>query len=169
MFLNMPSRLKSYNRPSQSAGIHRLNVGFIVQLQRHVWFCDPMDCNTPYFPVLHYLPEFSQTHVYWVGDAIQLSHPLLSLSPPTFNLSQHQGLFQWVSLHQVAKVSASASVLPMNTQDCSLLGWTGWISLQSKWLSRVFSNTAVQKHQFFGTQLSSQYNSHINTWPLGKP
>ena len=66
-------------------------------------------------------------------------------------------------------VSASASVLPMNTQDWSPLGWTGWISLQSKGLSRVFSNTTVQKHQFFSTRLSSQSNSHIYTWPLEKP
>ena len=65
-------------------------------------------------------------------------------------------------------VSASASVLPMNTQDWSL-GWTGWIFLQSKGLSRVFSNTTVQKHQFFGTQLPSQSNSHIHKWPLEKP
>ena len=66
-------------------------------------------------------------------------------------------------------VSASASVLPMNTQDWSLLGWTGWISLQSKELSRVFFNTTVQKHQFFSAQLSLQSNSHIHTWPLEKP
>ena len=66
-------------------------------------------------------------------------------------------------------VSASASVLPMNTQNWSPLEWIGWISLQSKWLSRVFSNTTVQKHQSFGTQLSSQSNSHIHTWPLEKP
>ena len=66
-------------------------------------------------------------------------------------------------------VSASASVLPMNTQDWSPLGWIGWIPLQSKGLSRVFSNTTVQKHQFFGAQLSSQSNSHIHTWPLEKP
>ena len=66
-------------------------------------------------------------------------------------------------------VSASTSVLPMNTQDWSPLGWTGWISLQSKGFSRVFSNTIVHKHQFFGTQLSSQSNSHIHTWPLEKP
>jgi len=66
-------------------------------------------------------------------------------------------------------VSASASVLPMNIQDWSPLGWTGWISLQSKGLSRVFSNTTVQKHQFFGVQLSSQSNSHIHTWLLEKP
>ena len=65
-------------------------------------------------------------------------------------------------------VSASTSVLPMNTQDWSPLGWTCWISLQSKGHSRVFSNTTVQNHQFFGSQLSSQSNSHIHTWPLGK-
>ena len=67
--------------------------------------CDSVDCNTPDFPVLHHLPEFAQTHVHQVSDAIQPSHPLSSPSPPAFNLSQHQGLFQWVSsLHQVAKV-----------------------------------------------------------------
>ena len=86
--------------------------------------------------------------LHWVCDAIQPSHPLLSPSPPAFNLSQPQGLFKWVSFsHQVAKVlgvSASASVLPMNIQDWFPLGWTGWISLLSKGVSRVFSNTTVQ-------------------------
>ena len=82
----------------------------------------------------------------------------------SFQMSQ---LFAWDG--QSIGVSASASVLPMNTQDWSLLGWTGWISLQSKGLSRVFFNTEVQKHQFFGTQLSSQSNSHIHMWPLEKP
>ena len=81
----------------------------------------------------------------------------------SFPMSQ---LFTWGG--QSTRVSASASILPMNTQDWSL-GWTGWISLQSKGLSRVFSNTTVQKHQFFGTQLSSQSSSHIHTWPLEKP
>ena len=67
--------------------------------------CDPMDCSRPGFPVHHQLPELAQTHVHRVGDAIQSSHPLSSPSPPAFNLSQHQGLFQWVcSSHQVAKV-----------------------------------------------------------------
>ena len=66
--------------------------------------CDPMDCSTPVFPILHYLPEFAQTHVHWIDDAIQPSHPLLSPSP-AFSVAQHQGLFQWVgSWHQVAKV-----------------------------------------------------------------
>ena len=68
-------------------------------------FCDPMDYSLPGFPVLHYLPELTQTHVHWVGDAIQLSHLLLLPFPPAFNLSHDQGLFQWItSLHQVAKV-----------------------------------------------------------------
>ena len=67
--------------------------------------CDPIDCSTPGLPVHHQLPEFIQTHVHWVGDAIEPSHPLSSPSHPTFNLSQHHGLFKWVSsLHQVAKV-----------------------------------------------------------------
>ena len=94
--------------------------------------------------------------LHWVGDAIQPSHPLSSLSPPSFNLSQHQGLFKWVftSGGQSFGVLASASVLPMNIQNWLPLGWTCWISLQSKGLSRVFSNTTVQKHQFFGAQLS---------------
>ena len=130
--------------------------------------CNPMDCSMPGFPVHHCLLAFASlsitnsqsllTHVHRVSDVIQLSHPLLSPSPPAFNLSQHQGLFKSISsLHQVAKcigVSASASVLPMNIQNWFPLGWTGWISLQSKGLSRVFSSTTVQKHQFFGAQLS---------------
>ena len=82
----------------------------------------------------------------------------------SFPMSQ---LFAWGG--QSTGVSASASVLPMNTQDWSPLEWTGWISLQSKGLSRVFSNTTVQKHQFFSAQLSSQSNCHIHTWPLEKP
>ena len=134
---------------------------------------DPMNRSTPGLPVHHQLLKFTQNHVHQVGDAIQPSHPLLSPSSPAPNPSQHQGLFQWVnSLHNVAKVlefSVLASVLPMNTQDWSPFEWTGWISLQSKGLSRVFSNTTVQKNQFFGAQLSSQSNSHIHTWLLEKP
>ena len=87
-----------------------------------------------------------------------------SLPHQSFPVSQ---LFTWGG--QSTGVSASASFLPMNTQDWSPLEWTGWISLQSKGLSRVFSNTTVQKHQFFGAQLSSQSNSHIHTWLLEKP
>ena len=94
---------------------------------------DPMDC-TPGFPVLHYLLEFAQTHVHWVKDEVQPSHPLLSLSPPAFNLSQHQGLFLRVdsaSGGQIIGISASASILPMNIQGWFPLGLTGLISLLS--------------------------------------
>ena len=97
-----------------------------------------------------------------------LSHPLLLLppTPPSMRAFSNDQLFAWGG--QSTGVSALASVLPKNTQGWSL-EWTGWISLQSKGLSRVFSNTTVQKHQFFGAQLSSQSNSYIHTWPQEKP
>ena len=106
----------------------------------------------------------------------QWCHPAISSSVVPFSCPQSfpasgsfpmSQLFTWDG--QSTGVSASASVLPMNTQDWSTSGWTGWISLQSKGLSGVFSNTTVQKHKFFGAQLSSQSNSHIHTWPLEKP
>ena len=108
-----------------------------------------MDCSTPGFPVLHYFLEFAQTHSHWVGDAIQPSCPLSFPAIPAFNLSQHQGLFQWVMSSyygQRTGASASAWVLPVNIQGCFSLRLTGLISLLSKGVSRVFSNTAVQKH-----------------------
>ena len=97
-----------------------------------------MDCSTPGFPVLHHLPELDQTHVHWVSDAIQPSHPLSSSSPPAFNFSQHQGLFKWVSLSWSTGVSASASV-PFNE-------YLGLIPSRMNWLDLL----AVQ-----GTQASS--------------
>ena len=130
---------------------------FISSVQSCLTLCDTMDCSTPGLPVHHQLLGLTQTHVHWVGDAIQPSHPLSSPSP-TFNFSQHQGLYkcQFFALcGQSTGVSASALVFPTNIQDWFNLGWTGWISLQSKGLSRVFSSTTVQKHQFFGAQLSS--------------
>jgi len=143
-------------------------------------FCDPMD-NTVHENPMKSWVQFSHTimsdslrphglqharlpshyelkHVHWVSDAIQPSHPLSSPSPPAFNLSQHQGLFPmsqfFASGSQSIGVSASASVHPMNIQDWLPLELSGLISLQSKGLSRVFSNMTVQKHQFFGAQLS---------------
>ena len=119
--------------------------------------CDPMNCSTPGFSVLHYLPEFAQTHVHWIYDAIQSPHPLSPPSPPALNLPKHHSFpvsRPFTSGGQSIGVSASASVLPVDIQDWSPLGWTGWISLHSKEFSRVFSNTTVQKHQFFGAQLS---------------
>ena len=145
---------------------------FSSDIQSCPTLCDPMNRSTPGLPVHHQLPEFTQTPVHRVGDAIQPSHPLSSPSPPASNPSQHQSLFQWVNSawgSQSIGVSALVSVLPMNTQAWYPLEWTGWISLQSKGLSRVLSNTTVQKHQFFSAQLSSQSNSHIHTWPQEKP
>ena len=134
--------------------------------------CNPMDCTTPGFLVHHQLLQLVQTHVHWVGDAIQPSHPLSFPSPPTLSFPA-SGSFPmsqfFASGGQSIGVSASTSVLSMNIQDWFPLGWTVWISLQSKGLSRGFSNIAVQKHEFFSTQLSLQSNSHIHTWLLEKP
>ena len=106
----------------------------------------------------------------WRHPAISSSVIPFSSCPQSLPASESfpvSQLFAWGS--QSIGVSALASVFPKNTQDWSPLGWTGWISLQTKGLSRVFSNTTVQRHQFFGAQLSSQSNSHIHTWLLGKP
>ena len=114
--------------------------------------------STPGFPVLYHLLELAQTHVHWVGDAIQSSCSGSFLMTCLFTSgSQNTG------------ASASASVLPMNIQDRFPLGLTGFISLQSKGLSRVFSNTTLQKHQFFGAQPSLWSNSHTHTWLMEKP
>ena len=155
----------------------RCSISLVIQFssvtQSCPTLCYPMNCSMPGLPVHHQLLEFTQTHVHQVGDAIQPSHPLSSPSPPAPNPSHHQTLFQWVnSLHEVAKVlefQALVSVLPKKSQGWSPSEWTGWISLQSKGLSWVFSNTTIQNHQFFSTQLSSQSNSHIHTWLLEKP
>ena len=131
--------------------------------------CDPMGRSTPGLPVHHQLPESTQTHVHWVGDAIQpfiLCRPLLllpSVFPSTGVFSNESALhIRWPNIG----ASASTSILPMNTQGWSPSEWTGWTSLQSKGLSRVFSNSTAQKHQFFDAQLSSQSNFHIHTWQL---
>ena len=111
---------------------------------------DPMNHSTPGLPVHHQLLEFTQTHVHWVGDAIQSSHPLSSPSPPALNLSQCQGLFKWVSSsHQVAKV------LEFQLQHQSF-----------QWTAR---SDLSEEASFFSTQLSLQSNSHIHTWPLETP
>ena len=152
---------------TQYLSIHRCSV-------TKSWLtpCDPMHWSTLGYPVLHYLPKLAQTHVHWVGDVIQPKHLLLPQSPPALNLPA-LGSFpiSWLftSSGQSIGASASASVLPMNIQDWFPLGLTGLISLQCKWLSRIFSNTTVQKHQFFGTQPSLWSNSHIRTWLLEKP
>ena len=128
-------------------------------------FCDPMDCIMLGFPVLHCLLEFAQTHVHWIGDAIQPSHPLSPPSPPAIYLSQHQDLFQWVgSSHQVARV-LEFQLQHQSFQWIFRIDLNGLISLQSKRL-RVFSSTTVWMHQFFGTQSSLWSKSHTHTWLL---
>ena len=156
----------------KKAKIAFLQLQFSSVSQSCLTLCDPMTRSTPGFPIHHQLPEFTQTRVHRVHDAIQPSHPLSSPSPPALNPSQHQSfpmsqLFAWGG--QSTGVSALASFLPKNPQGWSPSEWTGWVSLQSRGLSRVFSNTTVQKHRFFGAQLSSQSNSRIRIWPLEKP
>ena len=128
--------------------------------------CYPVDWSTPVSSIHHCLLKFAKAHVHWVSDAIQPSHLPLPTSPTAFCLSQHQGLFQWIgSSHHAAKffgASASASVLPMNIQGWFPLRLTYLISLLSKRLSRVFSNTTVtasilQHSAFFMIQLSHLY------------
>ena len=141
--------------------------------------CSPMDCSTPGFPVPHYLPEFAQVCVHWVGDATQPSHPLrpLLLLPSIFPAS---GSFQMSQLFasggQSIGVSASASVLPTNIQDWFPLGWTGWISLQSKGLSSLLqhhsSKESILRHSaFFIVQLWHPYMTTGKTvvWLEGLP
>ena len=138
--------------------IHSRYIQFSSFTQSCLTLCNPMECSTPGFPVHHQLPKLAQTHVRWIGDAIQPSHPLMSPSPLAFNVCQHQGLFQWVSSsHQVVEIlelQLQHQSFQWLFQDWFPLGWTGLISLQSKGLSSVFSNTTVQKHQFFSAQLS---------------
>ena len=134
-------------------GIGCLEVGCCSVTKSCLTFCDPMDWSTPGFPVLHYPPEFAQTHVYWVDDAIQPSHPLSPSSPFAFNHSKHQGLFQWVGcLHQVAKV-LELQLHHQSYQCWFPLGLTGLISMQSKGLSRVFSSSKIRSHQFLAVNL----------------
>ena len=140
-----------------SATWEYISVQFSWVAQLCSTLCNPMDCSTPGFHLRHQLPELTQTYVHWVSDAILPSHPLIPFSSclqsfpasGSFQMSQF-----FASGGQSFGALALASVLPMNTQDWSLLGWTGWISLQSKGLSRVFSSTTIQKHQFFSAPLS---------------
>ena len=162
---------------SQSFFLIKLKCIFYLSDQFNLWIwyqfssdaqlcltlCDPMDCSTPGFPV------------HPIGDATNhliLCHPLLLLPSifPSIRVFFFFPMSQFFpSGGQSIGASASASVLPLHIQDWYPLGWTGWISLQSKGLSRVFSNITVQKHQFFSVQLSLWSNSHIHTWPLEKP
>ena len=151
-------------------GMWLFDIAIVLLFSRVQLFADLMYCSMPGFSVLHQLPEFAQTHVHWVSDAIHLySDVPFSSCLQSFPASGSFPMSQlFASGSQSIRASASASVLLMNIQGWFPLGLTGWISLQSKELSGVFSNTTVQKHQFFSTQPSSQSNSHIHTWPQEK-
>ena len=118
--------------------------------------CDSMDCSTPVFPVVHYLLEFAQTHIHWVRDATQPSHPVFPFSsfPQSFPASESFPMsWFFASGGQSIGASASASVFPINIQNWFPLGLTALkISLHSKGISRGFSNTTIWKHQFFSAQ-----------------
>ena len=134
--------------------------------QTYPTLCDPMDCSTPGFPVHHQLLKLTQIHVHQVSDVIQQSHSLYSPPLATFNLSQHEGIFQRVSFSlQVAKIwSVSFSISPSNEHSGLIsfrMDWFHLLAVQGTLKSLL--QTIVQKHQFFGTQLSSQSNSHIHT------
>ena len=144
------------------------SVQFSSVAQSCLTLCDPMDCSTPGLPVRHQLLEFTQTHVHWDGDAIQPSHPLLSPSPPSFNLSQHQGLFKWVSsLHQWPKNwSFSFNINPSNE-------YSGLISFRMDWLDLLavqgtlksllqhhsLKTSVLQHSALFIVQLSHPYTT----------
>ena len=152
----------------QSQVVHQFSCRSVVSdsLRPHESQHTRPPCPSP-TPRVH---SDSRPSSQWCHPAISSSIVLFSSCPQSFPAS---GCFQMSQLFasggQSIAVSASTSVLPMNTQNWSPLEWTGWISLQSKGLSGVFSNTTVHKHQFFGAQLSSQSSSHIYTWPLEKP
>ena len=139
---------------------HHNLILFTSATQSCPTLCSLIDCRTPGFSVHHQLPDLTQTHMHWISDAIQPSHPLSSPSLPAFNLSQHQGLFQWVVLciRWPKYWSFSFSISPSSE-------YSGLISFRMDWLDLlavqgtlesplVFSNTTVLKHLFFGTQLS---------------
>ena len=147
------------------------SVQFSLVTQPCLTLCNPMDCSTPGFSVHPQLPYLTQTHVCWVGDAIQPSHPLSSPSP-TFNLSQHQGLFKFVLRIRWPKYwSFSFSISPSSEYSGLIsfrMDWLDLLAVQDT-LKSLLQHHTVQKHQFFDAQLSLQSNSHIHTWPLEKP
>ena len=164
--LHHPGSAGSYGVSQTLTFLFSLKAAFIVQSPNHVWLCHPMDCSPQGSLVLQYLPGLAQTHVHWVRDAIQPSHPLLppSPGPQSFPASGSFAMSRlFTSGGQSMGASASASVLPMNIQDWLPLGWTGVISLQSKGLSRVFSQyhtwkaSILQHSAFFMVELSHPY------------
>ena len=132
---------------------------------------DPMNCSTPGFTVLHYLLDFAQTHVHWVDDAFQTSHPLSPPSPPALNLFQHQSLFQWIYLFNRWPKYWSFSFITSPSSE-----YSGLISFRIDWFDLLAVQGTLKsllrhhslKVQFFGTQASLWVNSYIHTWLLEK-
>ena len=164
-----------FQQQSQGHSVGKESVQFSSVAQSRLTLCDPLDCNTPGLPVHHQLPEFIQTHVHGVGDAIQPSHPLSPPSPPAFNLSQHQGLFQWVSSsHQVAKDwSFSFSISPSNEYPGLIsfrMGWLGLLAVQGtlkSLLQHCSSKLSILRcSAFFIVQLSHPYMTTVKTIAL---
>ena len=159
--------LQSLSQGPRPLGLHQcLSVVDVKVDQSCLTLWDPMNCSTPGLPVHHQLPEFTQTHLHWVGDAIQPSHPLSSPSPPTLNLSQHQGLFKWVSsFHQVPKYwSFSFSISPSNEHPrliSSRMDWLDLLAVQGtlkSLLQHHSSKASILQHSaFFIVQLSHPY------------
>ena len=158
-------------RAKMSLVENHLSISFTsVQLLSRVWLFATLGQQHARLPRPSPTPGACSNSCQWCHPTISSSVVPFSSHLQSFPASWSFQMSQFfTSGGQSIGVSASTSVLPMKTQDWSPLGWTGWIFLQSKGLSRVFSNTTVQKHQFFGTQLSSLSNSQIHTWLLKKP
>ena len=147
----------------------RNQVQFSSVTQSCPTLCDPMDCSTPGLPVHHQLLEFTQTHVHWVGDAIQPSHPLLFPSSPAFNLSQHQGLFYESVLCIRWPKYWSFSISPSNEYSVLIsfrMDWLGLLAVQGT-LKSLFQHHS-SKASILGAQSYLWSNSHISLWPLEK-
>ena len=165
-----PTLCDSLHCSSPGSSVHgilqaRILVQFSSVIQSCPTLCDPMNHSTPGLPVHHQLPEFTQTHVHRIRDAIQpsLCRPLLPLPPipPSIRVCSNESTLR---MRWPKDWSFRCSIIPSKEHPGVIsLEWTGCISLQSKGLSRVFSNTTVQKHQFFSAQPSLQFNSHIHT------
>ena len=172
--LNPPdSRSHFCARPLHLHVAHSLFDPFVVQSLSYIWLCDPVDCSTPGFPVVHYLPELAQTHVHWVSDAIQPTHPLSSPCLPTFSLSQHQGLF----LHQsiILQLPERGALILCGPIRVFSLGWHSvylfsylskgrrgkviWINCWSPWCLLLGENRS-QCHSNFHLSFQCQPSWH---------
>ena len=159
----------------RNAGLDESQAGIKIQFNRSVmsnslWPCEPQDARPPCPSPTRGVDPNPCAWSQWCYPTISSCVIRFSSCPQSFPASGSFPMSQlFTSGGQSIGVSASTSVHPMNTQDWSPLGWTGWISLQSKGFTRVFCNTTVQKHQFFSTQLSLWSGSHLHTWLLEKP